>query len=419
METVKGAVGRENPSLFVEPFFHFLVVVFLFAGLLWKQNGITYLFVLLLIMINGARLWCRFSLRKVSSRLTPDRSKVFPGEEIILEGEVKGSGFLPVWLRIEAPLAGGFSSAAGESPSQKGAAAKLTGGDNTLSLEKRLFWRDGLTWNWNLTALKRGCYQVGPLNLESSDLLGFFQQKKVIRFSSYITVFPRIVSISRLPLPNEELFGRRGAAGPVVDPVYPVATRDYQPGRPARHIHWKASLRHNRLQERVFEPTSRKRIFLAIDVEELQKSGDENTFEAILEVAATLALRLNSEGTSLGLLVNGVTYPDRPVVLPFFRGEAHLQALLEGLAVLKMEKTQKFAELLEQSLELFRGGSCYYFSRGSGRTGEIAALFSLYRIPVIYILGSNGPDAAGFISQRMEKRVFLLEKIYGGSEAVV
>ena len=414
VETAKEAEEREHPSIFVEHFFHLIVVVFLFAGLLWKQTGMTYLSVLLLIMINGSRLWCRLSLRKVSSRLTPDRSKVFPGEKVVLDGEMKGSGFLPVWLRIEAQLSEGLSATLSE-----GSGREADGGGHALILGNRLFWRDKLTWAWNLTPLKRGCYQVGPLYLESSDLLGFFRQKKEIRLSFYLTVFPRIVSINRLPLPFEELFGRQGAKGSVVDPVYPVATRDYQPGRPARYIHWKASLRLNRLQERIFEPTSRKKVLLAIDVEEFRETGDEYDFEALLEVAATLALRLNTEGSSIGLLTNGVTFPTVPAILPFLRGEAHLQSLMEGLAVLKMEKKQSFAALFKQSQEFYRGGSCYYFAGGNGNFEEIAALFKLYHIPVIFILGNSRADVAGHIPAWMAKRVFRLKDVHSGSEAVV
>ncbi|MBW1691959.1 MAG: DUF58 domain-containing protein, partial [Deltaproteobacteria bacterium] len=45
-----------------------------------------------------------------------------------------------------------------------------------------------------------------------------------------------------------------------------LGTRDYQNWRPARHIHWKASASHNRLQEKVFEPSEQEKVLLAVEV---------------------------------------------------------------------------------------------------------------------------------------------------------
>jgi uncharacterized protein (DUF58 family) len=275
-----------------------------------------------------------------------------------------------------------------------------------------LLWREGLPLNWGLTARKRGLYKIGPLNLQSSDLLGFFQQKKVFELSSHLTVFPRIVSLNPLPLPFEEFFGDHSAKSLLEDPVYPIATRDYQPGRPARYINWKASLRHNRLQEKVFEPTQRRKVLLAIDTGGFSKTeaGDAEGFEALLEVAASLALRLDVAGSSLGLLSNGLTLHEKPAVLPMLWGETHLLALLEEMAVMQMAASRSFAELLRQSQEFFRGSSCYYFARGGDETKMLAQVFSEYRIPVIFILQNPGVD----MPEQMTGRIFKLDEVHGG-----
>jgi len=389
---------KDHPPILSEQFFHLLFFLLLFIRLLLELNNLIYLSVLALVMINGARIWCRLSLRKVSARMELDRSKVFPGESITMYGEVSGSGLLPAWLQLDVPLPEGILPAEGD----------------VLYTQNGLLWREKLTWSWHLSARKRGCYNVGPLNLCGSDLLGFFQQNKEIEFSSHITVFPRIISLNPLPAPLEEFFGKHGANIPVVDTVYPIATRDYQPGRPARHIHWKASLRHNKLQERVFEPTSHRNILLAIDVEGFRESGDEKSFEDLLEVAATLAHQLYLGGNSFGLLSNGETLHRKSAVLPLLRGEAHLQTLLEGLAALQMDMSQSFASLLKQSHELFQGSSCFYLARG-GKTGEISRILSLYRFTTIFILHEYGADTPEWIG----KRVFKLDDIHGRSEAVV
>ena len=255
---------RALPTLFVERFFQFLTVLLLFVALLWEQTHLIYLSLLILIMINGAKLCCRISARGVKVLFEIDRVKVFPGEKISLCGQMQNNSLLPIWLQIEVPLARGFF---------------LSSGIDLLSGDGGLLWREKAAWKWELTAPKRGCYPVGPLSLITGDPLGFFQQKKETQPVSWIIVFPRLVALNPLPLSLEEFFGEQRGENPVEDPVYPVATRAYQTGRPARHIHWKASLRHNCLQEKVFDHTSRKKILLVIDARQFQKDEDEESFE--------------------------------------------------------------------------------------------------------------------------------------------
>ncbi len=75
-----------------------------------------------------------------------------------------------------------------------------------------------------------------------------------------------------------ELFGVPGVKSPVKDPVYILGTRDYQPSGPSRHIHWKASARHLKLQEKVFEPSEQEKVLLALEVGSFQKSLANEAF---------------------------------------------------------------------------------------------------------------------------------------------
>jgi hypothetical protein len=166
------------------------------------------------------------------------------------------------------------------------------------------------------------------------------------------------------------------------------------------------------LQEKVFEPTQRRKILLAIDTGGFcqAEAGDEEGFEILLEVAAALALHLDMARCSLGLLSNGLTSPGKSAVLPLMWGETHLLAMLEAMAVMQMAESQGFAELLQQSHELFRGSSCFYFAKGGDETKVLAEVFSAYRIPAIFVLDNLGVD----MPEQMIGRVFELSEIHGG-----
>lgn len=400
LNTVSKQAERALPTLFVERFFQFLIVLLLFVALLWEQTHLVYLSLLILIMINGAKLCCMISARGVKVFFEIDRVRVFPGEKISLCGQMQNNSLLPIWLQIEVPLAQGFF---------------LSSGIDLLSGDGGLLWREKAAWKWELTAPKRGCYPVGPFSLITGDPLGFFQQKKEIQPVSWIIVFPRIVALNPLPLSLEEFFGEKRGENPVEDPVYPVATRDYQTGRPARHIHWKASLRHNCLQEKVFDHTSRKKILLAIDARQFQKDEDEESFEAALEVAASLAVQLSTHGSSIGLVSNVATFLEKPSLLPLSRGEEHLQSFLEALAALRMEAEKPLAEILRQSQDLFRGSLCLYFARQSGKeVEESAEILMHYKIPAVFILR----DPAAGVLEKTGHRVFQLNDIHRSEASV-
>ncbi len=387
---------RALPSLFVEKFFQFLILLLFFVALLWGQKHLIYLAVLILAMINGAKVWCRLSARGFRAAMEIDRQRAFPGEKILLRCRVESGSLLPIWLQTEIPLAQGFFIACGT---------------NILSGDGGLMWREKMIWDWELAAPKRGFYRIGPLSLVTGDLLGFFQQRKEAMPALGLTVFPRLVPLRPLPLSLREFFGEQRGKSPIEDPVYPVATRDYRLGRPARHIHWKASLRHNRLQEKVFEHTLRKKILLAIDVEGFQKHEDKEGFEAALEAAASLAVQLDAEGCSTGIISNCRTFLPRDPSLPLSRGGEHLQSLLERLAILRLEAKEPLVGILRRSPDFFRDGMGLYFAYQGGREVlDSAEIFQQNNIPAVFVLKN-------FQDEYLEKtghRVFNLQEIHGG-----
>ena len=78
----------------------FMVASALFVALLNGQNPLTLLAIIVLVVVSGARLWSRFSLRAVKCVSGLDKSRVFPGEILLLRVEAVNGKFLPVWLCV-------------------------------------------------------------------------------------------------------------------------------------------------------------------------------------------------------------------------------------------------------------------------------------------------------------------------------
>jgi len=367
-------------SIFISPLVEFLVGVLLFIALLHGQRDLALLALLVLGTMLGARLWGRLSLPRIRCSSTVDKHKVFPGESLTLRVSVQNAKLLPVWLRISMPEESALV------PSSR---------EMTFTSECGLLWYQQARFNWELVARRRGVYSLGQAYLKAGDLLGFFPREKRTEADVHVIVYPRLVPLKPLSLPRRDLFGVPGAKSPVHDPIYILGTRDYQQSRPARHIHWKASARHNRLQEKAFEPSEQEKVLLAVEVSQFEGYRASESFERTLEVMGSLAVQCHQRGYALGFATNGVV-EGGPPILPIGRSPRQLPAILETLARLSMRASGKLADTLNRAQEFTWGVSCVHFSynRDEG-TRATAQYFSHRKIPMISVVCSSRPPWEG------------------------
>ncbi len=368
----------ELSSLFLLPPGLVAVGGLLFIALLTRQHQLTVLSLLILGTAGSAKLWARLSRSRLACRSGVDRSRLFPGESLALTLKAENRHWLPMALQVTTPV-GGLVGAPAE-PAVRG--------------EAGLLWYQKVEFRWALTAERRGVYRLGPHRCATGDLFGFFTSTRIGGDALEVVVYPRIVPIAPFPLPRRDFFGVPGAESPVRDPVYILGTREYQPGRPAKHIHWKATARHHRLQEKLFEPTQQEKVLLVVDVAGFARHGAGQEFERTLEVVASVAVRLSGEGAAVGLIANGAVEGGDGPVVPVGRHPRQLVAILERLARLRMTPTAPLQDVVRAGNHLPWGLSCLCFSAECAG-GTIAALdyFARRRVPVTLFVAR--PGAAG------------------------
>jgi uncharacterized protein (DUF58 family) len=363
---------RGVPTIFVVPLMQFFVGVLLFIALLHGQRDLIVLSLLVLGLVFGTKLWTRISLSGIKSHSAVDKRKVFPGETLTLRINAENRKFLPVWLQIQVPISGSIYSSSGET---------------TLTKEDSLWWYQRTYFEWELTARRRGVHQIGPPHILAGDLFAFFSREKKEEEFHQIIVYPRIVPLKSFPLPRRDFFGVPGAKSPVQDPIYILGTRDYQHGQPAKYIHWKASARHHRLQEKVFEPTEQEKVLLVVDVNQFASLKAEEEFENTLEIVASLAVRMDKRGYALGLVTNGAVVGGGPAIVPIARNRQQLPAILEVLARLQMESKGDLIDTLRRGLEVHWGMSCVHFSYEEDGTLLAAEQYFKHRkTPVMFFV---------------------------------
>ena len=394
-----------EPTIFNSPLICIFVGISLFIALLYRQTDLALLAFLILLVVSTAKTWSSMSLYRVRWTISVNKQRVFPGETLLLEANVENAKLLPVRLRIQWSLERALKRAGGYG--------------HVSSQEVGLLWYQRAQLQWELVARRRGVHRTGPDCIRAGDLLGFFAKEKRSDDTISIIVYPQLVRLRSVSLPMRDLFGVPGSRSPVKDPVYILGTRDYQPSGPSRHIHWKASARHLKLQEKVFEPSEQEKIIFVLEVDSFEKNMAKKGFEHTLEVIASLALQLQNIGCAMGLATNGVLTGGGFTVLPATRAPGQLPAILETLARLQMVQKGTIEPVMQQAVGSQRGVSCAYFSYRAGRAAaETEKYCRLQNVPITFFLCCSDPVSEA-IRQKSGAGMHTLDEIrIQGNETV-
>jgi uncharacterized protein (DUF58 family) len=370
-----------EPTIFLVPLMRIMVAAALFIALLNGQHALALLAILVLAVTSGARLWSRFSRRALSCVSGLDTSRAFPGETLLLRVEAVNAKFLPVLLRVTI--------------GNKGIGLFL-GKDEPLSREIGLLWNERASFRWELTAGKRGVYSLGAVSVKVSDLLGFFPREIGRPENIEIIVYPRIHALKDISLPRSDIFGTAGEKSPLQDPVYLLGTREYQPSRPARYIHWKASAHRSLLQEKLFQPSEQEKVLFVFQVKGFQEGEAGEAFEEAIETAASLAVHLEGKGCAEGLVTDAQLEGEGSPVLPVGRSAGQTTAILETLARIRNNPVRDLTETIERGLRITWGTGCIYFTRDHDAASPVLLeFFRRRRMPVLHLVSRDAATAPG------------------------
>jgi len=300
---------------------------------------------LVISTIGLARLWSRLSLTKVDCQRLVSERRAFPGEEIELKLRLVNRKLLPLpWVRVDDNV-----------PHQL-LTADTAGGEDALngscvSRLASLLWYSGVTWRYRLRCQRRGYYPLGPTTISSGDIFGFYPRYMTQANIDHVIVYPRLFPLSQLGLPSLFPLGETRAERRIFeDPTRTIGIRDYTPQDSLRHIHWKASARHQNLEVKVYEPTTTLSVilFLAVDSFPSHGAGAEDDFELGVSTVASVANYVVEQRSPVGLFVNTLL-PDsgQPVRLAPAGGLGQLVTIMESLAKVTMASSGSFDEFLQ------------------------------------------------------------------------
>ncbi|CAB1065952.1 hypothetical protein D1BOALGB6SA_10751 [Olavius sp. associated proteobacterium Delta 1] len=391
------------PTLLIIPLIQLLVGVFLIIALLNDHRELTVLILIVLAILIGTKIWSRLSPAKIHHETMLDKQRGFPGETFIFSARIRNAKILPVLAQLAVSFSKGFQPV-----------------DSPAALKKNcsLLWYQEVNFKCRLNALRRGVYRLGAAQLRVGDLFGFYSSKADTAAALDIIIYPRLIPLKPVALPRRDLFGIPGSQSPIEDPVYVYGTREYQSGRPARYIHWKASARLAQLQEKICEPASQEKILLIVAVDHFSENQAQAEFEKILEVAASAAVFFDRSGFAVGLVTNGALKGGGSPVWQIGRGVRQIPSILETLARLQMTPSADLGAILKRGLNLPWGTTGVSLSYDSAEScNEISAFFNHRRAPIVSVVCRLSPPPAP--DQKLQPGVVLaLEDICGEEPAI-
>jgi len=346
--------------------------------------------VLLIGMLTGANLFAlgacsllivfqltRFFSDRWASSLTVERLVVKPemeiGESMSVGLKLKNrTGYFIPWLFAEDILSKRVTS-------QPGRALEITGQPAKLYFFRP---RQPALMTYQLKAIRRGYFQLGPTILETGDLLGLYRNYRIASEPQYILVLPKLIPLQGINVTSRRPMGDLHVNDRAMeDPTQMVGIRQYRAGDPLNRIHWRATARTGVLHTRVFQPTCIQGAMLVLDMHSKTNPDRNEPMRSDLAVtmAASIAHTLYLMNQPFGLISNGRDAADRvrqlqtqrefndrqsvradvemnsksdrlrPVVLAARSGPEHFAEVHRTLARLERTDGMLFSELLQET----------------------------------------------------------------------
>ena len=348
-------------------FLPFLLLLALLAVILHDDTVLT-LFYLLVGVYFVSKVWRDRALRAVTFRRVFSE-RVFPGEQVTVRLDLANSGWLPVvWLRLH-----------------DSRPVELAG-HQLLQTVISLAPHEKTHFEYTLAAAKRGYYRLGPLLLNSGDVLGLADEQGRSGSTDYLTVYPRVVPLTSLALPSHSPLGTLRHSQPIFeDPTRVTGKRDYVTGDSLRRVDWKATAAAGRLQVKQFEPSIALEtvLFVNLNMADYEIRSRFDASELSVVVAASIASRVAGLKQAVGLVGNGadpLCGDSCPPVLPARKGRQQLMRVLEVLARLQLsEKAPRLSDRLRRELVNLPWGTTLVIVTGLADEALFDALFQARR----------------------------------------
>jgi uncharacterized protein (DUF58 family) len=245
-----------------------------------------------------------------------------------------------------------------------------------------------------LLPLRRGPLRFTGVTVARSDPFGLFRGFVRSHLRQTVLILPGRYPLPPITLPGTRQYQRGGVAlaAAIGESEEFVSLRDYRPGDPLRHIHWRSWARIGRPIVKEFQDEHFVRHALILDTFAGPEMGEE--FEEAVSVAASFACTVGTQESLLDLMFVG----PQAVCFTTGRGLGQAEQALELLASVRPSLEKPFAALQDLVLRHARGVCgcvCVLLAWNLPRRELVRQLRAL-GLPVLVLIVVGEGQAAGF-----------------------
>jgi len=241
-----------------------------------------------------------FDNLKISRSINKDR--LLPGEEFTLTTTVENNKRLPIsFLMVSEKMPADIEFVSDRDRFKEGA--------NLWHISKyNISWYERKRRIYKLKCNVRGAYILRDINVTIGDLFGYSTETKRVEDFLEFLVYPKLININNVQFANTNLQGNNYVKRWIhQDPLYIKGIREYNVEDRMKDIHWKSSLKMDRLMVKEYDFTSDRELIVIVNGqcgEPYWGCIQPVLIENGIMVGASLASKAIKEGVPSGMWTN-------------------------------------------------------------------------------------------------------------------
>jgi uncharacterized protein (DUF58 family) len=292
----------------------------------------------------AATLWAKVAWRGVAVEVAFEPPRAFIGEPIVVRVHIRNDKRLPLPIvRVLVRFPDGLLPGPNTPPTA------LRGHRRRFSLGGR----SEITLRLPVSARSRGEYWLDGVGMELSDPFDLAPSGREVPVEGSLLVMPEPQTGVPIRVMRHLPFGAPAAAARLFeDREHFAGVRDYEPGDPMHHVHWRVSAHAGRLQTKRFEPTRSAEVLFAVDLsngEPFWHAVDTRAAEESIGWTSYLARQAIHAGWRTGMVANTHLRRGRgPLRVPASASAGSEAILFAALARMPNQPTADLAPVLRE-----------------------------------------------------------------------
>ena len=260
--------------------------------------------------------------------------------------------------------------------------------------------QDSIEYRVSLFPLRRGYVRLTGLMLFRPDPLNLYKGLVHIPLPASILILPKRYELPTIALPGSRKFKSGGVAlaSSVGDSEEFMSLRDYRPGDPLRHIHWRSWAKIGKPVVKEFQAEYFVRHALVLDT--FQQEEYTHRFEEAVSLASSFACTIRTQESLLDVLFVGA----EAYCFTVGRGLGNTEQMLEILANVQACRDKEFKELVPVLLErasILSGYVCIFLEWDDARQALVRRMQAL-RVPLLVFVIAENAEVRADIVHRLE-----------------